>query len=514
MMSLEAQRLFVAAAVIAGYLLFCWLIFLHHRRKRREAQRHAVALSESTSGQPPVLVAYASQTGYAEQLAWQTADTLRAGGLTVRVASIAEIDGDLLETFERAFFAVSTTGEGDAPDSAVRFSRKMAESGRLNALHYGLLALGDRTYKDYCAFGRALDQWLRHSGAVPLFDRVEVDNCDEGALRHWQHNLGMVTGRTDLADWTPPAYGRWRLVERRLLNAGSPGGPAFHIALEPLDGAEQWQAGDIAEIGPKNSAQDVEALLLELGLDAGAHVARGGRRMSMRQVLEDAFLPCSAQEREALRNLSAQDIADRLKPLPHREYSIASLPADGRLELLVRQMTQADGRLGLGSGWLTQYAPLGGEVALRIRENRAFHPPKNGAPLILIGNGTGMAGLRAHLRFRAKSGLHRNWLLFGERTAQYDYFHREEIELWRERGVLERVDLVFSRDQPERTYVQHRLSAASAAIRDWVDGGAFIYVCGSLQGMAEGVGQVLEETLGREQLELLAEQGRYRRDVY
>lgn len=168
----------------------------------------------------------------------------------------------------------------------------------------------------------------------------------------------------------------------------------------------------------------------------------------------------------------------------------------------------------MGSGWLTEHASLGGEVSVRIRENRGFHPPDDERPLILIGNGTGLAGLRAHIKARAAAGWHRNWLLFGERTASCDFFHRDEIDAWRQSGVLSRVDVAFSRDQAESLYVQHRLRSAAAELRDWVAEGASIYVCGSLQGMASGVAAALQDVLGAEALEQLAEDGRYRRDVY
>jgi sulfite reductase (NADPH) flavoprotein alpha-component len=97
-----------------------------------------------------------------------------------------------------------------------------------------------------------------------------------------------------------------------------------------------------------------------------------------------------------------------------------------------------------------------------VRENRSFHAPEDARPLILIGNGTGIAGLRAHLHARARAGHQRNWLLFGERTAQHDFFFRSEIEAWRDTGILERVDLAFSRDQTARRYVQHLVAAAAA----------------------------------------------------
>ena len=77
--------------------------------------------------------------------------------------------------------------------------------------------------------------------------------------------------------------------------------------------------------------------------------------------------------------------------------------------------------------------------------------------MILIGNGTGLAGLRALLKARLAAGRHRNWLVFGERQAAHDWFCRAEIEGWRDAGQLERLDAVFSRDQEERRYVQHLL---------------------------------------------------------
>lgn len=106
------------------------------------------------------------------------------------------------------------------------------------------------------------------------------------------------------------------------------------------------------------------------------------------------------------------------------------------------------------------------------------------------------------------------WLLFGERQAHCDAHHREEIEGWLRRGWLDRVDWVFSRDQAERRYVQHALADEAPRLRDWVEQGAAIYVCGSLQGMAGDVDATLQRILGEDTLRQLAAQGRYRRDVY
>jgi len=152
---------------------------------------------------------------------------------------------------------------------------------------------------------------------------------------------------------------------------------------------------------------------------------------------------------------------------------------------------------------------------VRLRAHRNFRLEDNAArPLVLIGNGTGLAGLRGHLRARAAAGAGPNWLLFGERNAAHDTLYGDELQAWLASGVLQRLDLAFSRDQAVRVYVQDRLAQAADTLREWVQGGAAIYVCGSLQGMAQGVDDTLRAVLGVEQMEQLVRSGRYRRDVY
>ncbi len=516
-------RSIAAALVTLLWLAFCIATWARHRNKVRRAEAamrgEFDATSDATSGamSGATLVAFASQTGYAEQLASQTAEALRAAGNPVCIVPLSHVDSAMLAAVNRALFIVSTTGEGDAPDNAASFVRNiMPHTVALQQLEYGLLALGDRSYTHFCGFGHALDHWLRHQHASPLFDPVEVDNGDTGALRHWQHQLGVLTGSTNMADWSTPSYGRWRLAERHLLNPGSPGGPAFHLALTLPDDEPTWEAGDIAEIGPCNPPHAVAQAIATLGVDAEARVKHDSDSDTLRlaDLLLRSRLPSTDADWSALRGLTPQALADMLEPLPHREYSIASLPADGRLELLVRQMHHPDGTPGLGSGWLTEYAQPDAEIALRIRTNRAFHAPPDHRPLILIGNGTGLAGLRAHLKARAVAGHHRNWLLFGERTSAHDRFFDTELQAWQRTGVLQHLDLTFSRDSAAHRYVQDRLHIAADELRAWVADGAAIYVCGSLQGMASGVARVLNDVLGPEQLEQLADDGRYRRDVY
>ena len=432
----QDARLLWAGLVLALYTLFCIAVWRYARARGRVAQGG-------------VLVAFASQTGMAEELARATAKALTARGEDAVAGPLGSLTAEDLRAYRRVLFVVSTTGEGDAPDSAARFQRtQMARPTRLDGLAVGVLALGDRAYADFCAFGRRLDAWLAASGSARLFERIEVDAGDPAAIARWGEAVADGQGTDFLA---PPAHQSWRLVERRRLNPRGQGDPVFLIALAPPTPALEvdWAAGDVVEI--------------ERVVDGATH---------------------------------------------HREYSIASLPADGRIELVVREHRRPDGSVGLMSGWLTGKARLNSAVRLRVRTNNNFHAAPGTGSRILIGAGTGVAGLRAHLKVRGGP----SWLIFGERTRAGDYLLGEEIDAWVAEGRIARLDLAFSREGGG--YVQDRLRDAAVALRAWIADGATLFVCGSLAGMGHGVHEALNEILGADRLRQLTEAGRYRRDLY
>ena len=450
----DPTRLLLVAGLGASYGLVCLLPYLRHRRKRRAALRARAEAEASPS--PGWIVAHASQTGNAEALAAQTLETLRLAGIAARLSELSGLSADDLRRAERVLFLVSTYGEGDAPDAAAAFAgRLMTTELSLTHLHYAVLALGDSAYAQFCGFGRALDAWLGRQGAHSLFPRIEVDRSAEAAIARWRQQLSHLAGTSDAPDWSGPAFEDWQLSARVALNPGGAGAPVYHLELAPPDGAAPvWQSGDLVQI------------------------------------------------------------AAPAEPSRPREYSIASIAADGRVHLLVRLHRHDDGGHGVASGWLTREAEVGQAVRLRLRQHRRFRLEDNAArPLILIGNGSGIAGLRGHLRARALAGQGRNWLLFGERNAAHDFHYRDELEAMRRAGRLD-LDLAWSRDDGAARYVQDLLPARADKLRAWVADGAAIYVCGSLEGMAAGVDQALEQILGRIQLDTLVTERRYQRDVY
>jgi len=475
---------------IPGFLLYL-------ARRRRKAALDEVMADDSPAIVPAdarTLVAYASQTGTAERIARLTAQALP----DAVALPLSALDETVLARASRLFVVASTYGEGDPPDTARAFARRLTQpSGDLSHLHYAVLALGDSEYPDFCAFGHRIDRWLHAGGAMRLFDCIEMDGDAVDAQRQWQQQLAALGARTDQPDWAPAPMGDWRLIERRLLNPGSSGGATWHVALEPVDAPADWAAGDIVEILPQHDPRRVETVLHRMGWNDTP---------DLRAWLATRILPDT--------DAGVID-PESLPPLAHRDYSIASIAPSGRVELIVRHCLAADGLPGLGSGWLTQGAPIGGIVCARVRSNPAFHAPEADAtPLILIGNGTGLAGLLAHARHRHATGGGPVWLFWGERHPAQDDYHAAERAALRDTNTLTAEHVAWSRLGSGPRYVQDALTAQAGVIVQAVSDGAAIYVCGSLQGMAGDVHSALASILGETSLEMMLETGRYRRDIY
>lgn len=442
----------IAALTMPLFTITGFLLYFGRRR-------HRSAIPPPLPTEKPVerddslatIVTFASQTGRAERIATLTARSFPGA----RLIPLSDLNPETLRAADRLLVVASTYGDGEPPDMARSFDRHMHQhKAPLPHLLYAVLALGDREYPDFCAFGRRLDRWLRDRGARPLFPLIEMDGNSVSAVEAWRSSL-----RADAfgaPDWAPKAMGQWRLADRRLLNPGSSGGPAWHVALEPPEPGATWLPGDILEV---------------------------------------AVSP----------------------PVVPRSYSIASLPSSGRVELLIRQHRADDGSLGLTSGWLTEFAPLGGIIEARIRHHPGFHPPADAAtPLILIGNGTGVAGLLAHVRHRVTRENRAGpvWMILGERHPDHDAYHGEELSAMVAAGIVTRLDRAWSRVPGHARYVQDIVAREGKEIARWVEDGATIMVCGSARGMAPAVDEKLRSALDIEMLDALLKTGRYRRDVY
>ena len=225
------------------------------------------------------------------------------------------------------------------------------------------------------------------------------------------------------------------------------------------------------------------------------------------------------------------DGMDRLKP---RLYSIASSPdfEPGMVHLtvaIVRYNHHDRDRAGLCTGFMADHCEVGEtDIGVFMSPTRSFVLPEDrSTDIIMVGPGTGIAPFRAFLQQRQMEGdSGRNWLFFGDWTEEGEYLYRDEMEEWRENGLIDRHDLAWSRAGPEKVYVQHLMEQHGEEIWNWIDGGAYFYVCGDKNYMARDVHSTLigicseyggmskEEAKEFVESGLMKAEKRYLRDVY
>ena len=500
----------LAALIMPLFFITGWMLYLKRRKQKRLTQQARNSLIGTTldPNAKPWLIAYASQTGVSEQLAWRTATSLQEARQPANVKSVQQLTADDLKNASQILFIASTYGTGESPDLASAFEKKlMSQTLDLTHLSYAVLALGSQEYPDtFCSFGHRIDTWLQANGAVQLFNTIEVDNGNAASIQHWNSALAQSTKLNLQAMTIDKTFDTWTLSQRTLLNPNSLGTSAFNLEFQPIHEV-LWQAGDIAEIQPGNSPARIDDFLKQQNISANTLV--GSNNKTIVEMLWNRNLTVEIKPFSNLDQLLQQ-----LPVLPSREYSIASIPEQQVLRLVVRQQLDTQGQLGLGSGWLTQHIALNTPIAMRIRTNESFHLIDDNRPIICIGNGTGIAGLMSLLSARIRSDYTDNWLIFGERQREHDYFFQSTMEAWQSTGMLKRLDLAFSRDQIEKIYVHHKLREQATEVKKWVENGAVIYVCGSINGMASDVHHALIEILGESTVDQLQQDGRYRRDVY
>jgi sulfite reductase (NADPH) flavoprotein alpha-component len=227
--------------------------------------------------------------------------------------------------------------------------------------------------------------------------------------------------------------------------------------------------------------------------------------------------------------MSAQDFVGLLRPMPPRLYSIASsLSAHSEEVHLTVAVVRYEGngrkRKGVCSSYLAER--VGQTVPCYLHPNKNFKLPEDSStPIIMVGPGTGIAPFRAFIEERKSTGATgKNWLFFGDRSQKTDYLYGEEWESYKKDGILNELDLAWSRDQAEKVYVQHKMLEKKAELWSWLNGGAVFYVCGDASRMAKDVDQALR-TIAQEEgsmseedagawVKALQKERRYLKDVY
>ena len=344
-----------------------------------------------------------------------------------------------------------------------------------------------------------------------------------------------------------------------------------HIEID-LDGSElHYTAGDALGVWFKNDEILVEQLIAKLGLDAEKQVMVEDRNVTLKKALTEdyeltgthpAFIEGYAKltnnaellklaiDKNALRDfannhqiidvvaeqgneaITAENFVALLRHISPRLYSIASsqTEVDAEVHLTVGAVSfkNADGetRHGAASTFLSHRLEEGDQVKVFIEDNHNFRLPTNpDTAVIMVGPGTGIAPFRAFMQERdATDATGKNWLLFGDQTFNEDFLYQTEWQAHLKSGLLNKLDLAFSRDQAEKIYVQDRLRENAADIYQWLQDGAHFYVCGDANRMAKDVQQALIDIISEQgnkslddaeqYLTELRKAKRYQRDVY
>lgn len=347
-----------------------------------------------------------------------------------------------------------------------------------------------------------------------------------------------------------------------------------HIELS-LKGSElTYVPGAALGVIPSNDPELVAALINEMKWDEEANVTVGkqGETLSLKEALtsycEITLLTkkilqqaAAFTENEELKNLvlvenatqlkeycygrdlldmlrdfgpwsaSAQEIVSLLRKMTPRLYSIASSIAANPDEVhltigAVRYTAHGRERKGVCSVLCSERIKEGDTLPVFVQVNKHFYLPESGdKDIIMVGPGTGIAPFRSFIQERAVNKVSgRSWLFFGDQHEASDYLYKGELEKYQQDGVLTKIDTAFSRDTDQKVYVQHKMLENSKELYEWIEKGAYFYVCGDKEYMAKDVNEALITILEKEgamereaaeaHLKDMQKQGRYQRDVY
>lgn len=511
-------------------------------------------------------ILYGSQTGTAESLAKKAAKEAGKRGFAPTILDMGQTDAARLATEKNLLVITSTYGDGEPPDSAKALHSALKDgSHALSSLRFSVCALGDTNYTLFCQCGKDFDAYLEKHGAARVHPRAECDTDYESAFDTWLNaalsalGAGSASSAAPAGESTEAESGYSKknpfpapVLTVRTLNAPGSAKEVNHVEFDLAGSGLVYEAGDALGVVPQNCPEHVAAVITALGCDGEEAVSTKSGELPLRRALTECYDlgkpspallqllgvasdPAPHHVIDALHAAPAKPalaaFVGALKAIAPRLYSISSSPKahPGQVHLTVGAVRYELGgraRKGVASTFLAERALSHGKVGVFVHSNKAFRPPADpSAPMIMVGPGTGIAPFRAFLEERAATKAPgKNWLFFGDQKASTDFLYREELESLKSSGIINRLDLAFSRDQKEKIYVQNRMVEAAGELFAWLEQGGCFYVCGDASRMAKDVDAALHkvvEIAGKKSpeeaaayIQALKSAKRYQRDVY
>ncbi len=529
--------------------------------------KHTNAVPGNKNAALKITIAYGTETGNSKKLATEFAAKAKKHGIHAKVQSMDQYRLNDLSKEEYFLAILSTHGDGEPPAAARKFYDHVHSNGfRLDKLKYSVLALGDTSYPLFCKAGEDVDIQLNSLGGHRLHPLQKCDVDYEADASDWFESICKILSKTQPGESTPPVAkpimkkpsGR-TLYESKVLNhinlndRGSTK-ETYHIELE----AEEvpYTPGDSIGIVPENDPLVVADIISRSGIDENTTLHHRDELYTVAELLHKklniVYLPERVVKKYAsicgiefehrrfdlielltkypLKDTSQfMEVVKVLEPITPRLYSISSSPEahSGEIHITVARNTFSvnnEKKTGLASNFLSAFE-TGESLQYYVHPNHCFRLPEPDKNIILIGPGTGIAPFRAFIAERDATGATgKTWLFFGEQHFVTDFLYQSEIQNWFETGALTKVSTAFSRDQEEKIYVQHKMLQQGAEFFEWLETGAYVYVCGTKEPMSADVEKmivhIVEKFGDRTQeeaakyLDNLKEDGRYITDVY
>ncbi|NLY78709.1 MAG: assimilatory sulfite reductase (NADPH) flavoprotein subunit [Lysinibacillus sp.] len=552
--------------------------------KATQGEAAPIATNEPVSKNITIL--YGSQTGNAQKLAENFGEQLKNVGFDVTVQSMSDFKTNGLKKLQYLLVIASTHGEGEPPDNAISFHSFLhgKRAPKLEHVKFAVLSLGDSSYEYFCQTGKDFDAQLEKLGAERIVERVDCDLDYAEPAEKWfeavkeklqgdssvqlSHQEATATVLQETVTYNRKNPFSAEIIEKINLNAEGSNKETIHLELSLENSGITFEPGDSLAIIPINNENLVHSLISALKFDATTNVVIDGESITLEEALTKV-LEITLLTKPLMRKLAdytenkefhklisdeesvkayifgrdlldvvetfgpfkwdAQSFVNLLRKMPARQYSISSslsaYPEEVHVTVgVVRYEVDERERLGVCSTYIADQLEVGDKVQVYIQQNPNFRLPNDETPIIMIGPGTGVAPFRSFIQEREERGATgENWLFFGDQHFVTDFLYQKEWLDYLKSGVLTKMDVAFSRDQPEKVYVQHKMLKRSAELYEWLERGAVVYVCGD-KGMAKDVEatllQIIEkegnktEEEAKEYIEKLRSEKRYQRDVY